>query len=460
MIRVPLATTSYQSRSRPLSSQRLVNLYPEVQPDDAKGKLALFGAPGLRRFATLPKGPVRGLHAMGGSLLAVGGDTLYSISSTGSVKALGTVGIGSMPVAITDNGTQLAVASGGAVYVYASGSVTQVGAGVLPSVTGMAFLDGYGIWIEASGRFGISHINDLTQWDALDYATAESSPDGLMAVAVDHREVWLIGERTIEIWQNTGGADFPLERMSGAVLERGTAAAGSVARMDGSVLWLGDDRIVYRATQYTPQRISTHAIEAAISGYDRVDDATAFSYAQDGHTFYVLTFPSAGATWVYDAATSLWHERQSGDAGRWRAQHSAIAYGLTLVGDCQDGRIYAIDRDVYTEDGAVIVRMACSPPVHASGARAFAHLFALDMEVGAGLPDGSDPQVMLQWSDDGGRTWGSEQWRSAGKAGEYRRRVTWSRLGTFRERTWRVTITDPVPVCIIAAMSEIEGGAT
>lgn len=461
MIRVPLATNSYQSRSRPLSSQRLVNLFGEVQPDDAKAKIPLFGTPGLVRHATAGDGPIRGLHVMKGALYAVSGTSLYRIMQDGTASRLGPVSAASDVVSLADIGTQLIIAGGGRADVYNGTTVSPVTDPDFPGASAVAVLDSFGIFVSpSSGKFGVSKINDLTDYDALDYATAESSPDDLVTVAVDHREVWLFGTGSIEVWQNTGAADFPLERLAGATVERGTAAAGSVAKLDGSLFWLGDDRLIYRAEGYTPKRVSQHAIEGAISSYARVDDAVAFGYVQGGHAFYVLTFPTADATWVYDAATGLWHERQSGTAGRWRAQCSAAAYGKVFVGDCQDGRIYALDPDAGTEDGATIVRSATSPPVHASGARAIAKRFELECEVGVGLVDGqgADPQAMLQWSDDGGFTWSAEHWRSLGALGDRRRRAVWTRLGQFRQRVWRVTITDPVPVTIYGALSDIEGG--
>jgi hypothetical protein len=461
--RIPFASNSYTSRSLPISAQRLVNVYPEIQPDDAKGKLPLFGCPGLDRFATLPAGPVRGLYEWKGVLYAVGGGGLYRVAGNGAATLLGAVGGDSAAARMLDNGDQLAIVSGGGVSVWDGAAMAAASIPAAALVDDMAFLDGYGVWIERStGRFGVTALNDFTTADALDFATAESSPDGLQAVLVDHREVWLIGAKTCEIWTNTGAADFPLERLQGANIERGTAAAASAAKFDGSITWLGDDRIVYRAEGYTPKRISHHAMEAAVSGYETVSDAYAFVYAQGGHTFYVLTFPSANATWVYDAATGFWHERQSGLSGRWKVQGVASCYGKVFVGDAETGAVYALDPDTYDASGAPLIRSATSAPMHAQGKRAIAHRVELDFDTGRGRTtgQGEDPQAMLQWSDDGGRTWSSERWVSMGRIGEYRRRAVWTRLGSFRERVWRVTVSDPAPFVLIAANIDIEGLAS
>lgn len=461
--RIPFATNSYQSRSLPVSAQRLVNVYPEIQPDDAKGKVPLFGCPGLTRFATLAGGPVRGLYCWGGSLYAVGGGGLYRVTSGGTATLLGAVGAATGPVRMLDNGDQLATVSDGAVCVWDGSAMTAASIPAASSVDDMGFLDGYGVWLErATGGFGVTALNDFTTSDALDFATAESSPDAGQAIIVDHREVWIIGERTAEIWTNTGAADFPLERLQGANIERGTAARWSAAKFDGTVTWLGDDRIVYRAEGYTPKRISHHAMEAALSSYETVSDAYALVYAQDGHTFYALTFPSANATWVYDAATGFWHERQSGLSGRWKVQGVASAYGKVFVGDAETGAVYVLDPDACSADGFPLIRSATSAPMHAQGRRAIAHRVELDFDMGRGLTtgQGEDPQAMLQWSDDGGRTWSSERWVSMGRIGEHTRRAVWTRCGSFRERIWRVTVSDPSPFVLIAANIDIEGLAS
>ncbi len=463
--RIPFATNSYPSRALPASAQRLVNVFPEIHPDDAKGKIVLFGTPGLTRFATLPTGPVRGIAEWGGALYAVGGSRLYKISSAGSATDLGAAPSATRTVRMLSNGKQLALVDGG-VTVWDGATMTSAVIDAASSVADMAFLDGYGIWIEAgSGRFGVTALNDFTTSDALDFATAESSPDNLMAVMVDHREVWLFGEKTAEIWTNTGNSDFPLERLQGANIERGAAASRSVARCDGTVFWLGDDLIVYRAEGYTPKRISHHGLEGAISGYGGVSDAQALVYAQGGHTFYALTFPSApggGATWVYDAATGFWHERQSGAAGRWRAAGTAACYGKTLVGDSASGAIFALDLNTNADDDAPLIRSATSAPMHAQGRRAVAHRVELDFDAGRGLNvgQGENPQAILQWSDDGARTWSSERWADMGRIGEYRRRAVWTRCGSFRERVWRVTVSDPVPFSLIAANIDVDGLAS
>lgn len=464
-MRIPFAAQAYQARSLPLSAQRLVNLYAEQAPEGAPSPLVVYGTPGLSLFADLGTGPVRGLRVAAGVLCVVAGQTLYAVSSEGTATALGTIP-GTGIVRMTDNGTQLVVVTPetGAGYVYdTDGPVfAQITDPDWPGAGSCDFIDQYGVFtVPGTGRFFISALADLTSYDALDIATAESAPDALVRVFVDHREVWLFGTDSTEVWYNSGAAAFPFERVSGGILERGCAAAGSVAKCDNTVFWLGNDRVLYRAAGYQPQRISTHAIEYALAQVPDLSDAEAFTYTQEGHGFYCLTVPQAnagaGMTLCYDVATGLWHERVSGASaalrGRWRAQGDAYAYGRTIVGDCQTGKLYDLGLDTYTENGATIRRLATSPVVQADGRRMLHARLEVQVESGAGLlsGQGEDPQAMLRWSDDGGRTWGNDHWASMGAQGQYSRRVQWRRMGASRNRVYELSISDPVKVAIIGA---------
>lgn len=464
-MQIPFARQAYRLRSLPVSAQRCLNLYPELAGQDGKEEVVLYGTPGLASFATAGSGLVRGVHVMDGVLYVVSGTTLYSVSSAGTATSLGTVA-GAWRCAMADNGTQLVITDGSIAfldqYFIFGPSTTGYVYSVAGGLTAIADAD---FATAGDGSFFLSALADGATYDALDFASAESAPDDIVRVFVDHRELWLFGESSIEVWYNSGAADFPFERISGALMERGCAAKWSVAKADNSVFWLGDDLIVYRAAGYQPQRISTHAIEYAIKGYSDVSDAFAYSYADEGHTFYALTFPTGKATWVFDASTGLWHERSyyisaTGTHTRHRANCYAKAYGKHIVGDYEDGSLYELDLDTYADAGDTIQRIADSPPIHSENLAVFMGKLQVDVESGAGLTSGQgeDPQAMLQWSDDGGRTWGNEHWRSMGRIGEYLRRVIWRRLGRFRTRIFRLTITDPIKIAIIGAFADMERG--
>ena len=320
-----------------------------------------------------------------------------------------------------------------------------------------------------TGQFFISGLNDVT-FDALDIATAEGSPDDLVGIISDHRDLWLFGTKTTEVWFNSGNADFPFERIQGAFIEHGCAAAFSIAKMNNTVFWLGQDDkgkgVVYMATGYQPQRISTHAVEQAIQGYSNISSATAYAYQQDGHFFYVLNFPSAGTTWVFDSSTGFWHERVYNNAGtleRHRGDCYAFAHGKHVVGDYANGKLYELSLTTYTDDSVGIVRQRVSPHVTSGDRWIYYNSFQLDIVTGVGLDgtgQGTDPQAMLQFSDDGGHSWSNEKWVDIGAIGQRKTRAKWNRLGRSRDRVFKITITDPVPVTIIGANLDFVQGAS
>lgn len=349
------------------------------------------------------------------------------------------------------------------------------GYGSVPSATQIVWSDGFFIVNKAgTNKFFISGLQDF-EIDTLDFTSSEGSPDIVLALAVINRTLYVLNELTTEVYANTGNADFPFERMQGGFIEVGTLAAYSVAQAADTLFWLGRSKegqgIVYAMSGSTPRRISTHAIEQAISGYASPQDATGYTYAKNGHVFYALNF--AEATWVYDLATGMWHERaytNSGTLERHRVE--CVAHipqtGVLLGGDYETGELYVIDDATYSDDGDAITRLRACPHLSTGDLnRVFYSRFLLDMETGIGLDggvQGSNPTVMLDWSDDGGHTWSSEQFALAdagsGSIGDYKKRVVWRRLGKSRDRVWRVKITDPVKVVLIDAHVDVQAGAS
>lgn len=463
---VPFVGPAYKSRALPWSAQECVNLFLEQGGPDAKSPYALLGTPGLREFATLQAGKeVRGLFGgSDGNLYAVCGDQFSQVSPAGVVTNLGTLSTDTGPVSMADNGVQIFAGDNpnGYVYTLSNASFVMVSDANWPGCAMMDSLDGYGVGITpSSGQFWVTNLYDFsTMFSALDFATAEANPDKLVAIQVDHREAWLFGERTVEVWYDSGDATFPLSRVQGAFIEIGCAARFSVAKLDNTQFWLGTNGSVVRADGYTPRIVSTRAIEAEISGYPRVDDARAFAYTQEGHAFYAITFPTADVTWVYDAATNAWHQRRSWGLGRWRPTCYARLGNRHFVGDCTTGKIYTIEPDCLTDAGQQIERMRVTPPIAKEDARLIHSRLAIDFEtgVGTGSGQGENPQAMLSWSDDGGRTWSNEQSASLGAQGAYLTRAVWWRLGQSRNRVYKLRITDPVRVAILGAYGEIKPG--
>lgn len=470
---IPFVGPSYTSRSVNFDAQRSVNLYPEVdESQQGKSVVALIGTPGLEVFCTLPTSPVRGLWACSnGRFFAVGGNKLYEVGKDSSVTSRGTLDTASGPVSMADNGTQLCIVDGpnGYIFKFYDNTLTKVTSTAWRGSTRVSYQDGYFIFNEPNtGTFYISGLNDGTDINSLDFASAEGNPDNIVGHISDHRELWMFGDSTVEVFFNSGNADFPFERIQGAFIEHGCAAPFSIAKLDNSVFWLGKDSrgkgMVYRASGYQPQRISTHAVELAIQSYDDISDAVAYTYQQEGHSFYVINFTGANTSWVFDVATGLWHERAyttaEGTLGRHRGNYHSIPFGDHLVGDYESGKIYRMDLDVYSDAGNPITRMRTAAHVSQDLKYLFWSSFQIDMETGVGPAGSLEPQAMLQWSDDGGHTWSNEYWVSMGWTGKYKTRALWRRLGRSRDRVFRVIITDAVKVVIIGAVAQIAQGSS
>lgn len=449
---VPLATHSYRARSLPLSAQRLVNLYPEAAPREAANVVGLFGAPGLKPFGTAGSGPTRGLHRMKGVLYMVSGRALYSVASNGTGTLIGAIP-GSGPVDMDDNGTQLVIVTDPDAYVYnrTTGVLAQITDPDFPGASTCAFLDSYIVFSRpGTGRFFISALGDATAFDALDFATAEASPDDIVSVFVEKRQLFLLGEFTTEVWFNSGASPFPIERLPGGVIERGCLAPLSPVKEDNSLFWLGHDGVIWRADGLVPTRISTHPIEKAISGFaDK--SVRAFTYALEGHVNLVFRF--AEKTFVHDITTGRWHERETYPGQTWDACCGVRAYGKQLAGSASSGNLYQLDLDTHAENGTTLQRIMTFPPIGDGERDRIMSRFQVDFEMGVGVTSGqgADPQAMLRFSDDGGRTWSNEIWRSIGKIGETDHRAEWRRLGQFRRRVMEVTVADPVKFAVVNA---------
>jgi len=478
-MQTPILGQSYVARSVNAADSRMVNLFPEATPQAGKTAGFLNRAPGLRLLATLGTGPIRGLWSPDPNGLyayVISGNTFYRIDTSYNAEVYGYVS-GTGQVSMADNGTQLFIASNPDGYIF--NMTTLIFAPItdvdFPGAVTVGYLDGYFVFNEPnSQRVWTTVLLDGSSVDPLDFASAEGSPDGLVSLIIDHREAWLFGTNSVEVWYDAANAGFPLTRIQGAYNEIGCVAAYSVAKLDNGVFWLGGDArgegIVYRTNGYTGQRISTHAIEWQIQQYGNISDAIGYTYQQDGHAFYVLIFPSAGATWVYDVATDNWHERAAwvnGEYTRHRSNCQMAFNHEVIVGDYNDGRVYAFDLETYSDDDQPqrwLRSWRALPQDQNTLVRTAQHSLQLDAETGVGLNSGQGdaPEVMLRWSDDGGHTWSNEHWSSMGAIGAYGTRTFWRRLGMtnkLRDRVYEVSGTDPVKIAIVGANLLLSGSS-
>jgi hypothetical protein len=382
-----------------VNSQRCVNFFIAVDPNDAKAPLALYGTPGLKAFCELENEGantcVRGAHEMKEVGYVIVGSNVYSVTTAGVKTLLGTISTSSGNVFMADNGTQILIVDESATAYY-------IEAGVLAAIadpdfpnpaSATTYQDGYIVVTEkGTGKFYISGLYDVTTWNALDFATAEGDPDYALRVISANRELWVFGEKTVEAFWNSGNTDFPFERIQGSMIEQGIAAAASAVKIDGVFYWLTDKRKIVRNTGYQVQPISTPTVDYQLSTYNTVSDARGYTCTIEGHVWYVLAFPTEQKTWGYDLTTGYffeWESYYNKDVsipfGRHRSNCCVRLGGKEIVGDYENGKLYELDMNTYTDDGETIRRIRTAQFINKDRLNVQYHSFEIEFEAGVGL---------------------------------------------------------------------------
>lgn len=486
-MRVPLIGGMYKTDSIIANAQRCINLYPESNAEFSQSpvQVTTYLTPGLTLLMTGPEeAPVRCNYLSSkGELYSVIGSTIYYISPSWNAQKIGVISSGTTPVSMVDNGSVIVVVDGtpnGYAIDMVSRRFGHIVSDAFYGADRVDYVDTYFIFNRpGTNQFYISlsqvnytMLTDGSAFDSLDIAAKTGYPDPLSGLIVMHRELWLIGTLKTEIWYNSGSADFTFQPIPGAFVEHGCAATHSIAAQDLFTYWLSEDlqgqRIVVEGNAYQAKRISTYAIEAELAKYGTVSDAIGFTYQQKGHTFYVLIFPSANKSWAYDISTGLWHERcytdDEGNLNRIRANCCAAAYGKIVVGDWENGNLYALDTEAYTDNGQPISRIRAFPHVVDELERVYYTNFIADMEVGNndGSVDGSTflnpPVVSLQWSDNRGVSYGTKIQQSLGDAGRYLTVLQWNRLGYARDRVFELSWSAPCKTALQGAFIQMIKG--
>ena len=451
-IKLPVASYNQPSRV----PQRLVNVYPQATP--GKGPVELLGAPGTVAWSAPGSGPGRGLFVMRGTLYCVSGEALYKVDENGSEIYLGALP-GSGKLQFAGNGVELVFSNK---YILSNGTVSLITDPDLPAISSIDYIDGYVVATETgTGKFYWSELYDGANYDGLSFASAEGYPDDLICLKVDHRQVFLFGQETTEIWYDSGDLDYRFQRLSGGFIELGAGSRLGVTKQDNSVLWFANDKTIRRLSESTPVRVSQHGMEEKIASYDRVDDCEAFSFAWNGHLFCAFTFPSAtpegGATWVLDiTAGNEWHERSTYGQNDWDVVDAVNCYGKVLMQRRSTGEIGYLSDSCYTEFGETLRKEWTYPQVYQTN-YALTHS-QLDIVCRTGnSPIGEVAHVNLEISDDGGNTWMTLPPRELGRTGEYGHVVRWNRLGQARDRVYRASVDDAnVPLCVTDSVLRVE----
>ena len=457
MAKVPFLGGAYEGRSSNVAPQTCINYFYESGEDWE----ALVTTPGSTVFNNSFSGPVRGGIEYNGKAYFVIGPTLYEFDSVGNGVAMGTLNTTTGQVSMAHNGArdganqQIMILDGttGHIFDNTTKALSPITDTDMVASSICAFYDGYFVYTQDnSDRFWITSLYDGTTIDSADFFTAEGDPDEVSSIVVDQRQVFVFGTKTTELWYNSGDLDQTLQRFQGGYFQHGCAAAYSAQRFDNTVAWLSENERgnaqVMRFEGGNPVVMSTPEVNYQLSQYTTISDATAYVYQDEGHEFYVLTFPTEGATWVYDAKEQAWHQRAHSINGvfpnRERYSCHVFAFNKHLVGDFENGTIYQLDTSVGTIDGARIERERTAPPWAIQEARLRVSSVQLDMDEGIGNSnDANDADFWLSYSKDGGNHFSPEHAQSAGDEGEYANRVVWRRLGHARNWIFRLRTFTP-----------------
>jgi hypothetical protein len=482
-IAIQLTGGAYSTRSVIASAQRCVNLYPEgnLEPDQPASPGTHYLTPGLVEAVPAPEAVVvRGLYrATTGTLYAVIGGGVYNIDQNLNIAFMGAIPNLGTPVSMSDNGIVVVLVDGSPNGYWWNLGGAFVNLIVDPAFYGarrVVYLDGFFVFNRPNtNQFYLSPSfwTGLTPFDGTYIASKIGGPDQIISIGVSNGNLWLIGQVTTEVWFNAGAADFPFQRQPGVFIEHGMLRGWTVAEADVELFWLGRDRqgnaVVMMGAEYAARRISNHAIENAIQSYGLAgyNDAIGFTYQQDGHTFYVLTFPNADHTWVYDLSTSQWHERTwtdeaTGEEHRHRANCGAYTFGKMFVGDHTNGKIYEWSLDAYTDDDSPIVRRRGFPHVVRNGKQLSYASFIADMEVGGAAAPLVAADVMIRWSDTRGKSWGDAvpQSMKFGGPNQYDVSLIWRQLGMARDRVFELFWSFPYKTALNGAWIEVEKAET
>jgi hypothetical protein len=478
---LPIDTGYYESSVKPIANQQLVNWYVDAIETESVTKAQLLPTPGLAQlFNTGDTEINRGAINVGGKPYFINGNQLYRINQTFdflgdevlSIEALGTIA-GTERVSVATSGDQICIVVPGAesyVFTTSTDTLTQITDAAflsLGSSVKVTYIDGYFIHVSSDKRTVFnSALNNGLSYNALDFAEAESDPDSLVSCHSFSGKLFLFGETTTEVWQNTGSLGFPFQRVY--VVPVGIAARESIANFDVTFGFVGQDvggqPSVYAFDGNGFAKISHGAIDSILERLSPADIANgfAFNYSEDGAIFYGVSFKTN--TFVYDARSSriiqkkLWHERFSVNLDqktRWRVNSLIQAYGRYFVGDSENGIIGVMSLNEPREYGAEIRReFVCGPFKEASGP-----IFWKKLELMVNSGQQQNAQVRMSYSDNGGYTWSYEQWRSAGAIGQYGRQVTWNRLGrSLNSRMFKFEYSDPYKLAVIGLIGEFSGG--
>lgn len=464
-MRVPIFGFGQASKSPFVTAKQLTNIYAEQRPQGEKAALVGYGTPGLDLFADVGGTPARGGIEFPKNNVSyfVHRSVLWEVNNAGVMTNRGTLNSTSGRVSMAHNGVQIMIVDGTDGYIYntvTTAFVEITDAQFPANATTCCFLNQrFIISISGSSRFYWSDIDDGLAWDALSFANAESNPDEIVSVYASNGQLILLGPESTEFWGTSGVADPAFIALQGNASEWGLAARWSIARYDNSFACLMKNRMsgevmIAQMNGYLPKKLSSVDLDSIINGYGDVSNTSAYSYMLGGHPMLVTNYPTVGASWLLDGSTGIPTKLQSDGITRHLGEFSFSLLHRTVIADYSVGRLYTLNPESLTDNGASIVREIIGETVCGQDGEFFpVDCLRLDMEVGVGLANGqgSNPQIALSVSRDNGNTYGPEMWKPMGAMGQYRTRVEWRRLGTPRYFTPKIRLSDPVRCAFVSA---------
>ena len=479
-MRAQLPRGSFSGQSTNVNAQVLENFFPEFDAEQGKSVLSLYGTPGLGTALVTPVAnvPVRALYPFGDLLYAVCGSKLYSITTAWAATLRGTIGTSTGHVDIDDDGTQLGICDGSLSYYYHPGSGTFAATpGLFTIDSSLTEMGGYFIYTEGTDyRMQNSNLVDPTTRGALEITSVRRSGDKLVRALAARGELLAFKENNIDIYYQTTEAaisgGFPFETSPGAFIDVGLIARGALCKWDGVPYWINDNRELIRMVGHETQKLSTPQIDYQFGKFTTLSDIILFSCEIQGHIWIVINWPTEGKTYVYDVSMSelsgmhTWFNLTSYNTTelvdtRHRSNCYAFFNNTHVIGDYETGALHEWDMDTYTDAGTRIRRRALFPALHDTENRSqiIDHLFEIEFEPGVGLVtgQGSDPTAVLDWSNDGAHSFENEVWRSVGKQGARGTLARWRGPGgPYRQRNYRLTVSDPVKWVVIGATHDPE----
>ena len=467
-VTVPVNITgpSYQSRSKPLSSQQTVNWYQQFN-EGGKESYVLMPFPGLETKGNAA-GKDRGFHRMAEILYQVKGTSLYEIDKLGNHTLRGTIP-GTKRCIIADDGINMfIVVPNEKVWQYTTdtNAVSEVTNVNITKALSVDFFNNQFIYTFADFST-VSDVGNGAEATGLNRIGEETLPDAMVRDFVFDEVIYRCGVRSIVGWYNSGVGSPPIDKLQGRIFNVGLAAPYSIAKTDEAFYWLGDDNAIYRAQAGTKERISSDAISNAISKFNSIGDAIGFTYTFEGQNFYTITFPSANQTFTVSESLGEngWFELSSGiKDGKWQGSSVINAYSKNYVADADNGNVYLLDLDTYENNGESIKRTRVTSNIDArlvGGALGDAVTMSsviISMETGVGLivGQGDNPRIIVEASYDGGRTWAAGAWPKVGRLGEFVLKVKWDNMKTFYDCMLRISSTDPVNYSVYSANIDLK----